>query len=368
MIKSVVILAGGVGQRLWPASTQKRPKQFIDPGSGTSLLQASVKRAALLEEKPLIVVVTHTEHVPGAVEQIAALGEDTSSRVVILPEPAGRNTAPAVAYATAYLEREGIADGNTLVLAADHIISPQDQFAADVRSAAEIASDGYLVVFGIKPTRPETGYGYIEAGDAHGPGYVVRSFREKPDLMVAEKYVKSGRYFWNSGMFVFHSTVYHEELAEYAPEIRTGFANFSAPFTFAERRGVRVAEIADELEEVYRRMPKISVDYAVMESSRRVAMVQAGFEWSDVGSWDELSKVVPNSDPSAASVTGEGPVFQAGSRNNYVHSELPVAICGLDNVMVVVENGMVLVCRKGSSQLVREIVTQIERSGHDELL
>ncbi len=365
MIDSVVILAGGIGQRLWPASTQKRPKQFIDPGNGMSLMQASVSRAAALGDGPPIVVVTHTDHVPGAVEQIAALGEAVARRVTILPEPAGRNTAPAVAYATEYLEREGLVDGTVLVLAADHLISPQDRFASDVHDAVTIAVEDYLVVFGIKPTRPETGYGYIEAGDPHGPGALVRSFREKPELMVAEKYVKSGRYFWNSGMFVFRGRVYHEELAEYAPEIRTGFANFSEPFIFQEHQGVRVAEIADELEEVYRRMPKISVDYAVMENSRRAAMVEVGFEWSDVGSWDELSKVNSGEAPKGA---GEL-VFQAAcGTNNYVLSELPVAICGLDNVMVVVRNGMVLVCRKGASQLVRDIVTQIERSGHDELL
>ncbi len=364
MVDSVVILAGGIGQRLWPASTQQWPKQFIDPGNGRSLLQASVMRAAELDGRPRILVVTHADHVAGAVEQIAVLGSDVAGRVTILPEPAGRNTAPAVAYATTYLERDGIDDGKILVLAADHIITPQEQFEQDVNNAATIAADEYLVVFGVKPTRPETGYGYIEAGERYGPGFLVRSFREKPDLMVAEKYVKSGRYYWNSGMFVLRSRIYHEELSEYAPEIRSGFAGFTAAFRFKERQGIQVAEIADELEEVYRRMPKISVDYAVMESSRRAAMVEAGFEWSDVGSWDELSKVnAGGGEPGAGKL-----VFQADSRNNFVHSELPVAICGLDNIMVVVRNGMVLVCRKGASQLVRDVVTQIERAGHDDLL
>ena len=363
MVKHVVIMAGGSGTRLWPASRADAPKQFIDLGtSGGSLFQQTLARALGLHPAGRVLVVTHESQVPAAREQAAAAlaaagGAGAGRRLAILPEPEARNTAAAICCACAWLEARGEGGAPLLVLAADHAIEPQDAFAAAVERAAGLAAGGRLVVFGVRPTRAETGYGYIEAGEPLGDGFVVRSFHEKPDQATARGYLEAGRFYWNSGMFTFSPATFLEEASAVAPAVARPFVEARAALARLEPRDGLIGDDGT-LRGLYAALPSIAVDYAVMEKSRRLAMVQADFQWSDVGSWDEVARL--------GRPRGELASAQAGG--NYVLSDIPVAIAGVSDLIVVVRNGVCLVCRRGSSQLVREIVDQVRKKGPAGLL
>lgn len=420
MVDNVVILAGGSGTRLWPASLRSRPKQFLDPGTGASLLRMTLERAAAVTDSGRIIIVTHKDQVSPLVEELAQL-DTLKERVLVLPEPAMRNTAPAITLAVTYLTLTGAEGGTTLVLAADHIITPVDKFAEACERADLLARAGRLVTFGITPTRPETGYGYIEAGGeivvsdtgggnrvaegtasraaghGHGealpgaaggdsggenraPGRSVTAFREKPDEATAVKYLEAGNFLWNSGMFVFRNDRFLQELGKFRPDVAEGFQAIQRLESYERqdklpvesRDGVEVAWDGSYLAQIYGEMPKISVDYAVMEKAAEagsVAVVEPQFEWNDVGSWDEMAELAEAGvlGGAKAGSTG-GELYTAGASGVYAFSELPVAVCGVDDVSVIVKNGRVLVVKRGKSQLVKEIVEKLEGKGREDLL
>ena len=381
MVDNVIILAGGWGTRLWPASTQERPKQFFDPGTGKSLLQMTVERAGEVAPRATIVIVTHVSQMERVLDDCLKLGA-VRERLVILPEPEMRNTAPALGVAVAYLRDTGAGDETTLVLASDHLITPVDAFAKDVKTADTLAAEGYVVTFGIQPTRPETGYGYIEAGDSHGGGRLVASFREKPDHQTAQEYLDAGNFFWNSGMFVFVNQVLWDELGAHEAAITETFADIDTlPFEqrrialpVVNREGISIAWKSGYLDQLYTNLPKISIDYAVMERSERSAVVESNFHWNDIGSWDEMAQLT---DDGIVGVAGgnsykprdgrpKQPAVQVESSNNYVYSEVPVMLCGVDDLNVVVKNGRVLVSRRGQGQLVKQGVTELREQGFED--
>jgi len=370
-------MAGGSGTRLWPASTSSRPKQLMRLGGRHSLVQQAALRALAATPEGPIVIVTHRDHVAGIAEHMRELQTDALSpgagagsrlleRLVYLPEPVGRNTAPAIALGVRYLERALGPDASVLVLTADHVIEPVDRFAADAGLAAGLAGEGFLVCFGIVPTHPETGYGYIQSGSRLSGGLVVDSFREKPDLATAEEYLRRGNFTWNSGMFCFTTGRFTHELAAHEPAIAAEFAAADAELdTVVASDGSRRAD-ADRLRPLYERLPKISVDYAVMERSDRVAVVPASFGWNDVGSWDEAAKLSPS--PDEATAPGAASIVQIESGGNHVDSDLPVALCGVHDLHVIVRNGKVLVCRRGASQLVKQAVDAAAERGLSDLI
>jgi mannose-1-phosphate guanylyltransferase/mannose-6-phosphate isomerase len=372
MADATIIMAGGSGTRLWPASIPSAPKQLMRIGSAgadgrpPSLVQQAVLRALAATPEGPIVVVTHRDHVEPIAEHVRELATpDLLSRVVYLPEPVGRNTAPAIALGVRWIAQEHPPDASVLVLTADHVIEPVDRFAADAGLAVQLAGEGYLVTFGIAPTRPETGYGYIQAGAGLATGLVVDAFREKPDRETAEEYLRRGNFYWNAGMFAFTAGRFADELAEHAPEIARVFGRSGRIGLESRSDGSRAAD-PDALASVYESLPKASIDYALLEKSERVAVVPASFAWSDVGSWDEAAGLSPS--PDRATAPGAASIVEIESSGNHIDSDLPVALCGVNDLHVVVKNGRVLVCRRGESQLVKEAVETAKAAGMGDLV
>ena len=352
MSLATLILAGGSGTRLWPASRAATPKQYLSFDGGPSYLQQALLRARAVSSD-LVVVVTSEDQVDTVAAQTAALqAPPGGAPCYVVGEPAARNTAPAVALGAGFASRvtaAGRGEAALLVLSSDHAIEPETVFAADVRAARRLARRGWLTTFGIRPTRPETGYGYLELGEQLTGGYRVAAFREKPDRASAERFLTAGGFLWNAGMFLFPLQLLGSELHRHAPEVATLLDSppigTESPAPTAAGRPLVVPPSPD-LRAVYDRLQAISIDYALMERSDRVAAVPASFRWSDVGSWDELARVAD----------GDPPVATAEARGNAVFSDLPVALAGVDDLIVVVKNGAVLVTRKGRTQLVRKAV------------
>ena len=350
-----LILAGGSGTRLWPASRAATPKQYLSFDGGPSYLQQALLRARAVASD-LVMVVTAEDQMDTVAAQTAALDAPPGAApCYIVGEPAARNTAPAVALGASLARVIGAAGGDEaalLVLSSDHAIEPEAAFAADVGAARRLAAQGWLTTFGIRPTRPETGYGYLELGEQLTGGYRVAAFREKPDRASAERFIAAGGFLWNAGMFLFPLGLLDAELHRHAPAIAALLDNppiRTAPRAADQSLRPPVVPPSPELRAAYAGLQGISVDYALMERSDRVAAVPASFRWSDVGSWDELARIAD----------GDAPVAAAEAHGNAVFSDLPVALAGVDDLIVVVNNGAVLVTRKGRTQLVRDAVQEL---------
>jgi mannose-1-phosphate guanylyltransferase/mannose-6-phosphate isomerase len=348
-----VVLAGGSGTRLWPLSREALPKQFLPLVAKESLYQQTLLRArdVLGAHAQPPIVIANARHRELVLEQCRATGLEPHA---VLLEPAGRNTAPAIAIA-ALLARGAApeADPLLLVLPADHVIAEPAAFAAAVETAIVAAAEGRLVTFGIVPDRPETGYGYIQKGRAHGSWSEVQRFVEKPELAAAERFVRSGEYLWNSGMFLFSASRFLEELAAHAGDVLAACQRAAAET--AVRRG------AVELGESFLASPAISIDYAVMERTPRGAVVPMSAGWSDVGSWSALHDIVARDDRGNGA---SGNVVMEECANTYVAAQnrLVVAI-GLDDVVIVESNDAVLVVRRDRAQDVKRIVDRLKSEG-----
>lgn len=349
-----VILAGGAGSRLWPLSRQLYPKQFLPLGeSELTLLQSTIQRLQGLECAPPILI-CNDQHRFLAAEQVRQLGME---QVTILLEPVSRNTAPAIALAAlqaASREKDSI----LLVLAADHLVRDVAAFQECVRKALPLAEAGKLVTFGIVPTHPETGYGYLEKGREIVPGcFAVNRFVEKPDLPAAEDYVGTGDYYWNSGMFLFRASRYLGELERLQP-------NMLSACHSALEQGSQDLYFTRVNLAAFAACPEQSIDYAVMEKTSEAAMVPLDAGWSDVGSWSALWDVSVKS-PEGNVLKGD--VLQQDTRNTYVHSESRlVATVGVDDLMIIETKDAVLVAHKNHVQDVKNIVERIRSDGRHE--
>ncbi|MDR1786190.1 MAG: mannose-1-phosphate guanylyltransferase [Spirochaetaceae bacterium] len=369
MFTDIVILAGGIGERLWPLSTKTHPKQFIVMGGGLSFFQMALERSLLFQHTQRIHVVTRSEFEGLVLEQCLALrerlpgadAERLDSSLTILLEPCPRHTAAAVQLALAWAAHgEGPGERTVLVLTSDHIISTGAQFASSCQKAARSAAGGYFVCFGIPPSFPATGFGYIEAGDPAPDEegvYEIRSFKEKPDEATAQAFLQRGGYWWNSGMFAFREDLYRREIARSAPGIPSVFAALEKTSPKITRnRGVNVLRDWEGLGDVYARTEPVSIDSAVAEKTDRARCVIAEFAWDDIGSWDAFAACAPPSQDHAVFVESSG---------CSVYSDIPVALCGVSGIIVAIKDGKALIVRKGRSGLVREAVRESRLRGDE---
>ncbi|MCC8471191.1 mannose-1-phosphate guanylyltransferase/mannose-6-phosphate isomerase [Xanthomonas phaseoli] len=345
-----IILSGGSGTRLWPLSRESYPKQFLPLVGDKSMLQSTWLRAAPVAGHAPIVV-ANEEHRFMAAEQLQQLGVKPSA---ILLEPKGRNTAPAIAVAALEATRDG-ADPLLLVLPSDHVIQNEAAFQAAVTLAAAAAEQGKLVTFGIKPTAPETGYGYIKAGAGTGASAVER-FVEKPDLATAQSYLASGEYYWNSGMFLFRASRYLEELRKFHPAIADACQK-------AWENGKRDADFTRLDKDAFAASPSDSIDYAVMEKTADAVVVPLDAGWNDVGSWSSLLDV---SNRDAQGNAHHGDVIQLDCQNTYAYGSRLIAMVGLEDVVVVETPDAVLVGHRDRIQEVKDVVSQIKTAGRSE--
>lgn len=354
-----VILSGGAGTRLWPVSREGRPKPFMRLADDESLLFKTYRRAASLDGVSDILTVTNRDYYFLSKDEFAATGLKAQIPRFIL-EPCGRNTAPAIAAAALALEARHGREAIMLVMAADHLIADTSAFCASVRAAVELAGAGHIVTFGIRPDKPETGFGYIECGAPlarHGASQVCR-FVEKPDAQRAAEYLAGGRHLWNSGMFCFSIDTILEEFERHASAV------------LAAARQCLLASALDatdtllELEPAsFAASPDISIDYAVMERSSRVVVLPAGFDWSDIGSWNALQELV---EPDEQGNRAVGEALFVDCHNTYVQSDdRLIAAVGLDNLILIDTPDAVLAVHPERVQDVKQVVQKLKTAGHE---
>lgn len=350
MKQSAVIMAGGSGTRLWPLSRKTRPKQLLHIVEGRSLIYKAFERLHATFSPQDIFVIALAEHLPAIAEELPALPGNN-----LIGEPTGRDTANAIALAAAILHER---DPETImgVFTADHLIRPTDRFTEIVRSgfAATSENPDALVTFGIKPTEPHTGLGYVARGEAISPGiWAVDSFKEKPDLDTARQYVASGRYYWNSGMFVWRTATILEQLKEHLPGSHDAARKLAKLWGTAEG-----PEIAKEL---YPTLERISIDFAVMEKAPKVLVVEMALNWLDVGNWTALPSVLGVDASGNTKALKRAATLSSKDNILVTEDDHLIATIGVDNLVIVHSSDATLICHKDQVQRIKEIVAELDQ-------
>ncbi len=342
-----VIMAGGVGSRFWPRSTKKMPKQLLKIFGENTMIQDTIERLSGLVEDESIFVITNKLQRPEIIRQLPHIPEEN-----IIEEPFGRNTAACIGLASIIIQ-EKTKDGVSIILPADHIIKEKDEFHKTLKTAAEFAykSKG-LVTIGIKPTRPETGYGYIQIDEKHVSHnvYNVLTFAEKPNYATAVRFLDSGDFLWNSGMFIWRVDSILEEINQYLPDLNEGLEHI--------RENINKPDFSDTLTNIYGQLKSISIDYGVMEKSQKVYLTKGTFSWSDVGSWEEVYNLSKKDENGIAKV---GDVFTDMVVDSYIYSpDKFAAVIGVDNLIIINSKDALLICRRDQSQNVKKVVDHLK--------
>ena len=352
-----VILSGGAGTRLWPVSRRAHPKPFMELVDGETLAEKTLRRSLLVADDAPVITVTSRDYYFYTRDLYSGMKDSTGKEQFLL-EPMGRNTAPAIALAAMSVRDSAGEDASLLVLPADHLIADLGNFESSVREAARLSNQGFLVTFGIHPTHAETGYGYIRQGEAltANGSYRVAEFVEKPDEATAIKYLESGEYHWNSGMFCFQAGTFLESLERNAPDV---YAAVVRLWDATDTSHSPVEFPAD----LFSECPSISIDYAVMERADNTAVVASDFGWSDIGSWKAISELY-ESDEAGNRIKGKA--VMVGSTDCFVQSEeRVVAAVGVKGLVIVDTGDAVLVADRNQAQDVKEVVTQLSDLKHE---
>lgn len=342
-----IILAGGSGSRLWPLSREEYPKQLLSFDKEQSLLQKTFNRLCSFSKPADIVTVTNIKHYSNIKLQLNKI--DSSN--VVIGEPFGRNTAPAIASTLQYFIQQVCEDDVVLIVPSDHLIKDIDGFNKTVELGKKLAEQGYIVTFGIKPTYPETGYGYIKTEKALSVGYKVEKFVEKPNFETAKKYLDSGNYYWNGGIFMGKISTFLNEFKKYASDIymhlgKLDFSN-STQINFS----------------VYEKMPSISIDYAIMEKSDKIALVELQSDWNDLGSWQSIFNV-KEKDENGNVLTGK--VVVDNVKNSFIYSQKEVvAVSSLENIILVETEDAIMACKLDESQNVKKLYEKLKAKESD---
>ncbi len=353
-----LILAGGQGTRLWPRSRHDRPKQLLDLASARTMLQETYDRLGPLVPADQVYVVTNA----ACRDEVQRQLPDVPARNVIV-EPAGRNTAPAVGLGSLFIRRRD-PQAVVAVLSADHVVKRPDEFARVVETAAQQAERGYLVTIGITPSRPETGYGYIELGQELEPlgvrvAHRVARFTEKPHLERAKEFLAGGRHLWNAGMFVWRVDRIMAALERYLPEVSRALATIDDALFTARESAVLNAS--------WSKVPSVSIDVGVMERDDRVAVVPADLGWSDVGTWASLAEVI-DADDDGNVILGADCLKSRTSGTIIYGGKRLIATIGLHDFVVVDTDDALLICPKSRSQDVKELVDQLRAENRTQYL
>ena len=349
-----VIMAGGRGERFWPKSRNNRPKQFLSLTSdGETMIQKTVKRLLPLVDMEDIYIVTNAAYTELVLDQLPDLPKEN-----ILAEPCARNTAPCIAFAAAVIKQK-YDDAVMLVLPSDHLIGYEDIYINTLKKAIRAAEQGKnLVTIGITPTYPETGYGYINFGKECGDTYEVERFVEKPDLPTAKEYLASGKYLWNSGMFVWKVSSILADMKEFMPDIYDGAVRIGEAFNTPGFEDVLVKEFYAFRSE--------SVDFGIMEKADNIYTIPGSFGWDDVGSWLAVERINETDDDKNYI---EGDVISIGSeRTTICGGKRLVAAVGLEDIIIVDTDDAVLVCSKNSTQDVKKVIAQLKEAKREELV
>jgi len=342
-----IILAGGSGSRLWPLSRDLYPKQLLNLNEDSSLLQQTFARLNKFVEASDIVTITNIKHSADIKFQLNQINKDN----VVIGEPMGKNTAPAIACTLEYFKQKNDSDDIVIIVPSDHLIKNISGFEETVREGEKLAELGYIVTFGIKPTYPETGYGYIKTLKALDTGFKVEKFVEKPNYETAEEYVKSGKYYWNSGIFMGKLSTLLEEFARYTPEIYSKLKDLD----YSTENKIEPS--------VFESMPSISIDYAIMEKSEKIALVELQSDWNDLGSWQSIYNV-KSKDEDGNVLTGK--VIIDNVKNSFIYSQKEVvAVSGLEDIILVETADAIMACKMDESQDVKKLYDRLKAKGSE---
>jgi mannose-1-phosphate guanylyltransferase/mannose-6-phosphate isomerase len=344
-----VLLAGGTGSRLWPISRELYPKQLVNLVGNDSLIQSTIKRLLPELEAERVRVVCGEEHYYEIARHLEEIGVPSNGKIIT--EPCGRNTAPAILLATLNILKTE-KDAVLLIFPSDHVIKNEDEFRKRLKTAISLAKNNYIVTFGITPTSPETGYGYIEGGKAIGKdAFIIKRFVEKPDEKTARRYIQAGNFFWNSGMFAFKASVLIKEFKAIKPDLLRGMRTI-----VSKNKQVSLEE--------YNALPDISIDYAIMEKTKKGIVLPSDFGWNDIGSWKSLYDFLPKGEDNNVV---EGDVILKDTRNCFIRGDNRLIVANdLNNIVIVETPDTVFVSDLNSSKNVKSIVDELKKQGRKE--
>lgn len=350
-----IIMAGGVGSRFWPKSREKMPKQLLKIFGDNTMIQDTVKRISKFIKYENIIVVTNKIQRDGVLAQLPELPLEN-----IISEPFGRNTAICVGLASLIISKRK-SDAVSIVLPADHLIKDDESFINIMKNAADFAHKSKaLMTIGIQPTRPETGYGYIQREELEVSKNIfkVKTFAEKPNHQTAVRFLESGDFLWNSGMFIWRVDTVLHELMQYLPDTYNGLQKIE--------KALNTSDFDKVLEKVYGMAMNISVDYGIMEKSKNVYVIKSTFDWSDVGSWEEVY-LLSNKDIDGNFVDGD--IFLDDVKNSYISSNKKfISVSGIDNLIIIDTDDALLICDRNKSQDVKKIVDFLKKRKSNDLL